>query len=39
MSYLTFVLKMANMMTALVVLFGFALILLAKSANNRGWLS
>jgi len=39
MSYLTFVLKMANTMTALVVIIGFALVLLAKSANNRGWLS
>ncbi len=39
MSYTTFSLKMADMMTPMVVIVGILLVWLAKSATKKGWIS
>ena len=39
MSYVTFSLKMANMMTPMIVIVGVLLVWLAKIATKKGWIS
>ncbi|WP_055437257.1 hypothetical protein [Lacinutrix algicola] len=39
MSYLTFVLEMANAMTPLIIIVGMALVYLAKHGIRKGWIS
>ncbi|WP_299248073.1 hypothetical protein [uncultured Lacinutrix sp.] len=39
MSYLSFVLEMANAMTPLIIIVGVALVFLAKHGTKKGWIS